>query len=551
MNTSVATNINNNMLDANTSIITRFSSKKYCNRTYTTQFENILKSRGFENCTIDDLRDDEGWKLYIEDTDNDIKHQFIEICYKNLQDEVHYCQNNLDLHANSKLAKYIHEKSKSITLFKTPGFDEKIKSCGGIVLACEGPYDALSLDFSTQYPVVAAQGLSSMKNLKELESVGAKTVYWIADKDNNEQVVELAKNSIKKLNDIDNKAGVNYIYILPSSFKTSPVVIKDSNDYFKEFGSNGLNIAIESSIGDYNQNLEIEQLMLEGLTEFNFKDDYLSMLSNPAPQIKSGIETIDNMLDGGFTQGQVVYIAGQTGVGKTAFMLQLAYSMSHKYTALYVSLEMSKPELITRNIVRESKEDIKYKEVLQNQHPEAVNNYFNNQSLRNIYYLESKEFGGISTTDITKKLDSIKSLKGINTKFVIFIDYLQILKASRDSKFDKEKIDLLVGELKTIANTYNATVFVVTSINRSSYQEKKITLGSLKESGGIEYGADLVIALNYNRLEGSIDSSYRKIKVEILKARCLVNRYEELLSFEPSKFKYSKYDEAGNSSSSK
>lgn len=58
-------------------------------------------------------------------------------------------------------------------------------------------------------------------------------------------------------------------------------------------------------------------------------------------RIQAGIDTVDNVLGGGFVPGSVTLIAGQPGIGKSTLLLQVAYHAAKKCRVLYVSGEES------------------------------------------------------------------------------------------------------------------------------------------------------------------------------------------------------------------
>lgn len=73
------------------------------------------------------------------------------------------------------------------------------------------------------------------------------------------------------------------------------------------------------------------------------------------------------------------------------------------------------------------------------------------------------------------------------------VDYLQIVQ--EDSQMtDKAKIDSITKRLKILQRKHNAVVMVISSINRANYM-LPIDFESFKESGSIEYSADVVWGL--------------------------------------------------------
>lgn len=264
---------------------------------------------------------------------------------------------------------------------------------------------------------------------------------------------------------------------------------------------------------------------------------------NKKDKIASGIENLDKTLYGGFTQNHLIVIAGQTGVGKTAFMTQLAYNTAKSFKTLYVSLEMSITDIHLRNIAREC--NLNFDEVEtdtgDDKTNDSINSYLKDSRHDNLYTLDN------SKEDLT--IDSIEAeinaLTCSNEHLVVFIDYLQLieLKETHFRQTQKDKMDLIVKNLRRLVKTKNITVIAIASINRSSYKDK-IELDSFKESGSIEYSASEAIALNYNNLVGDIEQDgtvARQIELVILKSRSKIKAKRTLLSFTPDNFKFSNY----------
>ena len=102
----------------------------------------------------------------------------------------------------------------------------------------------------------------------------------------------------------------------------------------------------------------------------------------------------------------------------------------------------------------------------------------------------------------------------------------------------KETVDNTVTELKRISREHDLTVFIISSVNRANYLTP-IDFESLKESGGIEYTADVIWGLQLQCLNDPLfDDPQKKIKEKRQKIRqekardprqiellCLKNRY--------------------------
>lgn len=125
-------------------------------------------------------------------------------------------------------------------------------------------------------------------------------------------------------------------------------------------------------------------------------------------------------------------------------------------------------------------------------------------------------------------------------KPVVIVDYLQIIAPSTQggkTLNTKESIDHIVHSLKALQSNDELTVIAVSSLNRQNYTTP-IDYESFKESGGIEYTADVVWGLQLGVINEEIFNKEGKIKEKrekIVAAKastpraidlvCLKNRY--------------------------
>ena len=115
---------------------------------------------------------------------------------------------------------------------------------------------------------------------------------------------------------------------------------------------------------------------------------------------------------------------------------------------------------------------------------------------------------------------------------IVCLDYLQIVPHNKDNI--KLGIDDSVRKLKKFQRDTNTTFIVISSFNRTNYNQS-VSFESFKESGGIEYSADVVWALQLyimNQIKGGSDISQTRKKIDYAKKqqprhihlKCLKNR---------------------------
>ena len=95
---------------------------------------------------------------------------------------------------------------------------------------------------------------------------------------------------------------------------------------------------------------------------------------------------------------------------------------------------------------------------------------------------------------------------------IFVLDYLQIVPIKDSNISPKQAIDEIVRKLKNFQRQTNSTVIVVSSFNRLNYVQR-VSFESFKESGNIEYSADVVWGLQLyctnNLLDGAVSKKSR------------------------------------------
>lgn len=267
-------------------------------------------------------------------------------------------------------------------------------------------------------------------------------------------------------------------------------------------------------------------------------------LSDPFP---TGYKKLDEILDGGLYPG--LYILGAvSSLGKTSFILQMADQIASSGTdVLYFSLEMAGTELVSRSLSRLSYEmtDRKYLAKTSRELSRAsIYSKFNDREqalmdkVDKAYFSLAKHlyiFEGVGDIGASKIIEHVKKHRDLtNRKAVVMIDYLQILAPHDVHYSDKQNTDKAVLELKRMSRDLNIPVITISSFNRDSYSNE-VSMTAYKESGAVEYGSDVLIALQpqgmkkgYTKQEQKHNltitqkckhSAVRKIELVILKNR--------------------------------
>ena len=246
---------------------------------------------------------------------------------------------------------------------------------------------------------------------------------------------------------------------------------------------------------------------------------------------KTGFENID--AEQIFTPGLYV-LGGLPALGKTTFAWQLLEQMARQgEKCVYCSYEMSEFELYTKSVTRELFNRDKKTGLTS----AGIRRGDETRTLTEIL----SEFGetGIDLTVVEMQEQDIDDLIFELRKYcvekapVIVLDYLQIVPVRRKEASAKQGIDEIVRKLKNFQRETGTTFIVISSFNRQNYAQQ-VAFESFKESGNIEYSADVVWGLqlyatrelkegvtNQNReiISKAKDSNPRQVELKCLKNR--------------------------------
>lgn len=237
--------------------------------------------------------------------------------------------------------------------------------------------------------------------------------------------------------------------------------------------------------------------------------------------VRTHYRALDEALEGEITGGSVVTIGAMSSVGKTTFLLQMAeqIAIEEGRDILYFNLEQSARDLIAKSIsrltfIKDTKGKIAQEDSEMAKTAVGISqgrryaNYSQEekdliQDCKGIYstYADSLYFLspsadelGFSGRDIAQKTKEHIEMTGHYP--VVMVDYLQIMKPISKGTSDKEAVEQNFLALKSMASRYGIVVFLLCSVNRSSYGGF-VEMDSLKETGMIEYSTDYLLGINY------------------------------------------------------
>jgi replicative DNA helicase len=208
--------------------------------------------------------------------------------------------------------------------------------------------------------------------------------------------------------------------------------------------------------------------------------------------IESGFTELD-ALTGGLNASELVIIAGRPSMGKTALATNIATNVAvdQKQTTLFVSLEMSRLELVERMLCSHGR--------------------INGHKLRNgmLSAAERKKLPEASSEmsqaplyiddspsrTMTEIAATARRLKRRENLRLVVIDYLQLIEPDNSKDPRQEQVARIARRLKGLARELKIPVLCLAQLNRQAEASKdnRPRLSHLRESGAIEQDADVVM----------------------------------------------------------
>lgn len=262
-------------------------------------------------------------------------------------------------------------------------------------------------------------------------------------------------------------------------------------------------------------------------SEADLMDDFILDLEIPKPGYKTGFDRTDRVIKG--LRPGLFVIAAPPSAGKTTFAKQLADQVAklNEAPVLFFSYEQSAAELRVKSLARLTKElrnPVENEVIKERTAGEDLVNQTITTGKIKIAADEYKRFGKWikiiegnrdHTTGRIRLLALREKMKTGKAPLII-IDYLQILPVNDPSFRDKRsEVDFLVSELRRLARDIEAPVIAISAMSRAEYD--KARMSGFKESGGIEYGADIAAIMTVEKEND--DGTERDIALNIIKNR--------------------------------
>ena len=234
----------------------------------------------------------------------------------------------------------------------------------------------------------------------------------------------------------------------------------------------------------------------------NFFEDYearfVKINRKPVP---TGIGPLDakGIMNGGLGIGELGIVVGNTGTGKSHFLVQLgAEALKVGLNVMHYTLELSEYSVglrydsylceVNSDLVVDSKDDVM-------KHYGGANGYGS-------LYIKEYPTGFPTIVTLKAHMDRL-ALKGFRPD-VIIIDYADIMRSTR--KFDslRHELKLVYEQLRNLAMECKLPIWSASQANRSSANSDIVGLENMSEAYGKAMVADVILSISRKAEEKAV-----------------------------------------------
>ena len=235
--------------------------------------------------------------------------------------------------------------------------------------------------------------------------------------------------------------------------------------------------------------------------------------------LKTGFMDIDGILDGGLRGDDFVIIGGRPGMGKTAFVLDVAKNVATEYPEKNVgvfSLEMSKEQYVDRWVTKYGipMKSIRTGRVLDREWPIYTHAIEELSELK----IWIDDVPNITPSRLRAKAHTLYNMHGLD---LLILDYIGLMEGDKRNDNRNNEVSELSRAMKILARELHIPVVCAAQLNRNveTRQDKRPMLSDLRDSGSLEQDADIVMFLYRDEVYNKDTTKYGVAEVNIAKQR--------------------------------
>ena len=220
--------------------------------------------------------------------------------------------------------------------------------------------------------------------------------------------------------------------------------------------------------------------------------DQLSQSKELVTGIPTGFVDLDEKTSG-LQKGDLIIVAARPAMGKTSLCLNIAQYASIKTgeTVGIFSLEMAKEQLVLRMLCSDARVDSHRLRTgnLQEKDWARLAKAYADLSASRIFIDDSAT---LTPLEMRAKCRRLKAEHGLG---MVVVDYLQLMSGAGRVENRQQEIAAISRSLKGLAKELSVPVLALSQLSRApeARTEKRPQLSDLRESGGLEQDADIVI----------------------------------------------------------
>jgi replicative DNA helicase len=216
--------------------------------------------------------------------------------------------------------------------------------------------------------------------------------------------------------------------------------------------------------------------------------------------LATGFTRLDRQCSG-LHNGDLYIIAARPGMGKTSFVMNMSVAACEAdpdAAVLFLSLEMPKEQLAARLLSAEAHVELAAVRngKLDREEWSRLNSAAGKLAELSVWIDDSAALSLIQVKAKVRRLKAELQATGKKLRLVV-IDYLQLMRGSRQAGSREQEISEISRGLKAMAKEESIPVVALSQLNRSvetrTTKDKRPQLSDLRESGAIEQDADCVI----------------------------------------------------------
>jgi replicative DNA helicase len=282
---------------------------------------------------------------------------------------------------------------------------------------------------------------------------------------------------------------------------------------------------------------EIQQALRteQPITDYSAHDlllDYWNQATRRVNTATTGFKSLNEALSGGIEAERLVVLLGAPNTGKTTFAHQIADHIADSgRPVLYVTSEDRPAALVAKTLARIG--GIDYTPVLKGYRDyervikAAITRQLDRVSSERLRYLDATNGIDMQTIHAHAKqhFERYSDEAQGGGPGVLIVDYLQRIARAIKTRDNltadlREVVTRVAEELRGLSTTLDCGVIAIASQNRGGYTRGESTsLASAKESGDIEYTADVMLALVEDKDRKKVNPNLSPIALHIDKNR--------------------------------